>query len=126
MARSLSLLFEVFLRACVLTEGRSLCCWLFPGHQKHSAQVYKAVGLSWELESDLGLCEPWKAFPSGSCTLSSFICSDREEGVSVRHGNFFLPFSSINLNAKTQTFWNAVALWRAPASNPIRHGNIPR
>lgn len=26
----------------------------------------------------------------------------------MRHGNFFLPVSSINLNAKTQTFWNAL------------------
>lgn len=108
MARSLSPLFEVFLRGCVLAEGRSLCFWLFPGYQKHPAQVYKVVGLSQEQDLDPGLCEHWKAFLSGSCTLSSFICSDREEGVSVRHGNFFLPVSSINLNAKTQTFWNAL------------------
>lgn len=44
----------------------------------------------------------------------------------MRHGNFFLPVSSINLNAKTQTLWNAPALWRAPASNSIWHGNIPQ
>lgn len=44
----------------------------------------------------------------------------------MRHGNFFLPVYSINLNAKTQTLWNAPALQRAPASNSIWHGNIPQ
>lgn len=73
-----------------------------------------------------GLNERWKAFPSGSCTLPSVICSDGEEGVSARHGNFFLPVSSINLNAKKQTLWNAPALLKALASNSIWHENIPQ
>lgn len=42
----------------------------------------------------------------------------------MRHGNVFLPVSSINLNAKIQTLWNAPALRRAPASNSV--WNIPQ
>lgn len=106
-APTVSPLLIVFLVGCVWAEGGSLRCWLFPGYQKHLGWDYKAVGLSWEPES--GLCGCWKAFPSGSCALPSVIRAVGEEGVSVRHGNFFLPVSSINLNAKTQTLWNAQA-----------------
>lgn len=108
-------MFQVRVRACATACSR-----------KHLGQDYTAIGFLWEPGSEPGLCRRWKAFPSGSCTPPSVICSDGAEGVSTRHGNFFLPVSSINLHAKTQTLWNAPALRRAPASHSTWHQTSPR
>lgn len=75
---------------------------LFPGYQKHLGRDYKVVVSSWELESVRVRVE-LEAFPSGSCALPSVMRSDGAEGVSLSQGSSFLPVSSINLNAKTQT-----------------------
>jgi len=125
-APGISPLLMVFVVGCVSADSGSLGCWLLPGYQKHLGHGCKAASLSWEPGSALGLRECWKAFPRGSRTLPSVTRSDGEEGVSVRHGSFFLPVSSINLNAKTQTLWNAAALQRAPACSSVWPGNIPQ
>lgn len=120
-APTISPLLVVFLVGRVSGEGRSLPHCLFPEYRKHLGQDYTAISSLWEPGSEPGLCRRWKAFGSGSCTPPSVICSDGAEGVSMRHGNFFLPVSSINLHAKTQTLWNAPALQRAPASHSTWH-----